>query len=94
MHILFLKLKGPYQLVNDKVFNALGLRNVFSVFGFNLKLEQNTYEYEDQYDYTLFIKKDIINEIKTSDSMENNISMLIRDSLIENLKIDVLLEKG
>jgi hypothetical protein len=92
MKVLFLDLKGSYRDVNKQVFDALGINGVFSVFGFSLKLEENTYNHEDDFDYTLFISKDVINEIDTSDANENEISAIIFDLLNRNLKVKILME--
>jgi hypothetical protein len=58
------------------------------------RLEENTYNYENDFDYTLFISKDIINEIKTSDNNEKAISEIVIELLTNNLQVKVLMEDG
>lgn len=94
MKVLFIKLSGAYREVNNAVFAALGLKDTYSIFGYSLRLEENHYDCEDEYPYTLFIERDPLTEIDSSDQTEALIAQIVHDLLSKNLKVAVNIENA
>ena len=105
---LFFKLDRDFDSVAKFVFNALDIKDVLqgeslnafggvyyksSVFGMNIKIEENSYEYEDCFNYTLFVKKNFDAAIKITDEIERSMLNLIVNLLSINLNIEIGMEK-
>ena len=105
---LFFKLDRDFDSVAKIVFNALDIKDVLqgeslnalgavyfksSVFGMNIKIEENSYEYEDCFNYTLFVKKNFDAAIKITDEIERSMLNLIVNLLSINLNIEIGMEK-
>ena len=107
MQLIFLNLDGKFEDVCTKVSGALGLSefaegdssNVshglyysYSVFGLSLKLESNSYDYEDSYSYMLSLKKDILSKINSDDQIIEMGSVIVAKLLAINLRVSVARE--
>jgi len=105
---LFFKLDRDFDSVAKFVFNALDIKDVLqgeslnalggvyyksSVFGMNIKIEENSYEYEDCFNYTLFVKKNFDAAIKITDEIERSVLNLIVNLLSINLNIEIGIER-
>lgn len=66
----------------------------YSVFGVEIKLEQNSYDYEDQFNYMIHIKKHSINALKIGSSIENMVASLSLQLLYNNCNVPMAVEKG
>jgi hypothetical protein len=104
MVLLFFNSDEPIQTVSKKVFDAIGLpifgevasENVLngfyfsaSNFGVLIKLELNSYDYEEDYKYMLSITKDATKKINPDSAEIVNTALIVRELLRRNLKIDI-----
>ncbi len=71
-----------------------GTYSVLSVLGFKLKLEQNSYDYEDQYNYMLSINEDYLSGVETDEDMAEDISDIIVKVLRKNVSFEIAQEKA
>jgi hypothetical protein len=103
---LFFNLSGTFDEVAIKVFNSLGIvdsyysgesSNVRSqsyfaikVFGVVIRLELNSYEYEDEYQYMISVSKDFVNnELKVLAMIESAVLNIVLTLITNNLLIEV-----
>ena len=102
MQHIFFNLDGDFQSVSSSVFSALGvgipcegdssnvLNGVYyshSIFGLNLKLERNSYDYEDRYAYMLSVTEDPQARIESNDQIAELCSSIVVKLLAMNLGI-------
>lgn len=66
----------------------------FNVFGMEIKLERNSYDYEEQYNYMIHIKENRTNNLKIDPNIENIMAGIILKLLCNNLNIPLAIEKG
>ena len=107
--MLFFNSEETLELVAKKVFSTLELNNYlrgtcqnvlddlyycFSVFGVNLKLELNSYDYEDEYRFMLTIKKDLASDLTVEIDTINNIAEIVYKLLSNQLQIVFAIEKA
>jgi len=71
-----------------------GTYNSYSIFGINIKLELNSYDYEDTYRFMLCVKKDMISSLKIDMDIENKVSEIVLRVLQYNLNIPIAVEKN
>jgi len=105
MHF-FLNSNEDFEQAAPLIFQALGVAkylegdssNVmggyyysYAVFGTNIKLEQNSYDYEDRYKFMLTVKKDITS-LTIDSAILNLIYEVIGKLLKSNLKMDIAVE--
>ncbi|MEP6750031.1 MAG: hypothetical protein ABJB86_19990 [Bacteroidota bacterium] len=108
MNPLFFNLEGSFEEVAKAIFRTLDIENILegdslnvfdgtyyesSVLGMIIRLEKNSYEYEDDFIYTLFVKKNYESSVKTNHKIEDAMLSLILDLLSINLHIDIGFEK-
>jgi hypothetical protein len=65
-----------------------------SIFGLQIRLELNSYDYEDDYNYMISIRKDYSMKIKLSDTAERYLAEIIAQLISKNLHIKVAREVG
>lgn len=109
IEILFFNLNDNSSDVANLVFNALGMPfnlegssahslhgkySSLSVFGLSMKLESNTYEYEDDYEYMLSIYKDKLTTLAVSDEVILCMVKVVARLLADNLGVCVAREVG
>jgi hypothetical protein len=105
-HLLF-NLDGDIHQVAARVFGALecgtpakgesfnvlnGVYYSCPVFGLNVKLESNAYDYEDEYSYVLSLKKNVLGNVKTDDRISELCAQVIGRLIVINLSILVARE--
>jgi len=105
---IFLNSDKELDQVAELIFKALGInhfwegdsRNVLegvynshSIFGINIKLELNAYDYEDEYKFMLHVKKDMVSPLKVDSSIENNVASIVLKLLYNNLDVPMAIEK-
>jgi hypothetical protein len=64
------------------------------IFGLLIRVEENSYDYEDRYAYMLSVKRDVIGNVHVRDGDIAAIARSIQHILADNMKIDVALEVG
>jgi hypothetical protein len=62
------------------------------VLGFKIKLESNSYDYEDQYNYTLSVTEDYATGLRVTDTMEEAMASIIAQLLSKNLPLTIAQE--
>jgi hypothetical protein len=107
MEHLFFSLSNEIEDVSNSVFKALGIKHkqegdsanvvggiyyVHDIFGCHIKLESNGYDWDDQYNYMITVKKDNTMGMIVSDQNVNTLAKLICELLCHNLRVDVALE--
>ena len=107
METLFFNLDGSFAEVAEKVFSALGAPefqegdslNVLggeyyeiSIFGASIRLEGNSYDYEDEYGYMLSIDEELPSELKVDPSVIEAIGRIAVRMLTDNLSTAVARE--
>lgn len=65
-----------------------------SVFGLRLKIEENSYDFEDRYRYMLTVKRDATKHVRVRDVDVTAIARSILHALSDNMKIDIAIEVG
>lgn len=106
---LFFYSDKQFDDVATIVFMALGITNYlegessnvlggyyysYSVFGVEIKLERNSYDYEDQFNFMIHIKERSINSLKADSSIGNTVSSITLKMLYDNLKMPMGFERG
>jgi len=106
---LFINLDKDFEMAKRIIFDALGLEHILEgdslnvlngtyfeagVFGMYIKLEQNSYEYEDDFNYTLFVDRDYSSSVKLTRDIEETMLNLVMKLLLVNLNIKIGIEKN
>jgi hypothetical protein len=60
-----------------------------SVLGVAIKLESNSYDYDDKYAYMIGVKEQLLSDLNVEDSIITSVTQVIITLLIVNLKIQV-----
>jgi len=104
---LFFNLDGDFEEVVRRIFLSLGIVSymegesvnvlgvtygVVNVFGVAIKIEQNCYDYEDDYDYMLSIRKDSLSSLNVDISVIKAISYVVARLIVNNEAIEVARE--
>jgi hypothetical protein len=105
---LFFKIEEEIEGVSEKVFGALGIldrvlegdsANVLhgiyytvTVFGIKLKLEYNSYDYDNVYNYMLGIKQDILSNVISNDNIVSQLTNIVLILLQNNLPTEIAYE--
>lgn len=105
---LFFAFPGEIQDAAKTVFNALGTSSAanrdslnvlggtytaLSLLGFKVKLEANSYDYEDKFNYMLSVNEDFLAKLKVDDDMEEALADIIAKLLVENTSLEIAQEK-
>lgn len=61
----------------------------FSILGSKIKIEYNSYDYEDKYNYMLSIKEDVNSGLKVNDEMIKQLTVIICELLVNNLNLNI-----
>lgn len=70
--------------------NALnGEYSALSVFGVSIKLEANTYDYEDDYKYMVSIYKDKLTELMVDEETVLPVAKIVARLLADNLNVEI-----
>lgn len=81
------------SLIGDSANSYGGTYYSFSIFGVRIKLEKNTYEYEDDYQYILSVTKDLLSSVKVNDGFITEVSNLICSLLAKSTQFKVAIER-
>lgn len=106
-HLFFDSDKGIGDVAN-MVFNVLGLqpelcesKNVLNdsyyevaIFGMKIRLEENCYDYEDQFQYMLSVKRNVLLDTTIHDDEINSIARIVQHIIADTLTIAVAIEVG
>ena len=105
---LFFSLPGELQDVTQTIFQVLGAsstteRNslnvlggtysMLSTLGFKIKLEPNSYDYEDKYNYMLSVTEDYLAGLTIEDGMEETLADIVAKLLSKNTSLEIAQEK-
>jgi hypothetical protein len=105
---LFFSFPGELQDATKTVFNALGTLpaanhdslnvlggtyTALSLLGFKIKLEANSYDYEDKFNYMLSVNEDFLANLRVDDEMEEGLADIIAKLLVENTSLEIAQEK-
>ena len=100
MYYLFINSEKEYEELSREIFKSLGIDsyfegdssnvmngyyNSFSFFGVKFKLEENSYDYEDDYRYMISIAKDRLSKVSCDESIET----MIKDVVIKVLQLNM-----
>ena len=91
--LLFSLLKAPFS-EGDSTNVLGGDYYVARLMGFRIKLERNSYDYEDQYNYMLTVREDFLDDLQVTDEMSESLAELIAQLLSKNLPLTVAHEKA
>lgn len=108
MEHLFFSISGGFENAAAKAFEALGMQRVegdsanspsgvyfeHRVFGIVFKLEENVYDYEDEYDYMMSIKKDVLSNLDVPDEVLTALVNVASTLLVKHLGVKVGVEIG
>ena len=64
----------------------------YSIFGVQIKLELNSYGYDDKYRYMLTVKKDVLSIVKPDEKTVDNVANIVGSYLSKFLKEGVMYE--
>lgn len=64
-----------------------------SVLGFKIKLERNSYDYEDQYNYMLSVNEDYLAGLNVDDEMAEAMAGIVAQLLSKNSSLTIAQEK-
>lgn len=70
-----------------------GVYYSFSIFGMTIRLESNSYDYEDEYYFMISVRKNLLSTKKTDKIIEENLTVIVARLLLENLKIEIAQEQ-
>jgi len=79
------KVGSSTHVLNGSYFN-------YTVFGCRIKLEKNSYDYDDQYNYMLSISINSLSNLNTDINVLKSMSTIIRMLLSKNLGIVIAYE--
>ncbi len=106
---VFFNSDGGLEEVSRSVFETIGLSHYlegdsqnslggsyssYSVFGINIRLELNSYDYEDDYKFMLLVRRDMNSRLKCDAGVEDEIATLVLKLLYNNLHIPLVIEKA
>jgi hypothetical protein len=105
---LFFSFPGELQEVTQVIFGLLGASStvqrdssnvlggtysVLSVLGFKIKLELNSYDYEDQYNYMLSVNEDYLTKLEVDEDMIEGVTDIVARLLSKNTSLKIAQEK-
>lgn len=110
MEHIFFNMKTGLAATATKVFNAIGITNnileedslnvlggiyyEYPILGCRIKLEQNSYEWEDKYKYMITVKKDVLSDVTANEENVRLLLQIVIDLLHRNLTVEVAVEVG
>ncbi|WP_374979208.1 hypothetical protein PSGK_20760 [Pseudomonas solani] len=87
--LVFYALGMPFNLKGSSANSLSGEYSSLSVFGLNVKLESNTYDYEDDYEYMISIYKDKLTKLVVCDDVILPVVKVVARLLTDNLGVVV-----
>lgn len=85
----FKSLGLPFGQKGGSLNSLRGEYSDISVFGINIKLEANTYDYEDNYKYMVSVYKDRLTELTVDQELVTLAAKMVARLLADNLKVNV-----
>ena len=70
-----------------------GTYSALSVLGFKIKLEPNSYDFEDQYNYILSVTEDYLAGLKVDDNTAEALADIVAKLVHKNTSLEVAQEK-
>jgi len=109
MKCIFFNYNDSLANTSRDIFKSLGLNNIIegestysinetyfkkSILGIELKLEENCYEHEEEFRFTLFVDQDALSRVKPLNSQETELLLtyLISQNISEFLGIKAFIE--
>ena len=107
MIAIFFNLNESIDNVSTVIFNSLGFRSILegdssnvlggiyyccNVFGSQIRLEYNSYDWDDVYNYMITVKDDVLVKPDIDDSLCKKIMEIIVAILSKNLNITIAVE--
>ena len=106
MEHLFFNMDGSFDEVARVVFDALGLSagegdsanvlggdyRVASSLGVDIRLERNSYDYEDDYEYMLSVRKNLASSLRVAPAVAEHVSRAAAQMLADNANVTVARE--
>ncbi|RZJ57566.1 MAG: hypothetical protein EOO55_03115 [Hymenobacter sp.] len=83
---------GASSVEGDSANVLGGTYTMASVLGFKIKLELNSYDYEDQYNYMLSVTEDYATGLRVDDAMEEAMAGIVAQLLSKNLPLAIAQE--
>lgn len=90
--LLFSLLKLPFS-EGDSANVLGGDYYVARLLGFRIKLERNSYDYEDEYNYMLSVEKDFRPSLRITDAMAESLAEILAQLLSQNLPLTIAYKK-
>lgn len=110
IELLFFNEALPIDDAVKSIFSAIGIQNnimegdsshvlngvyySYSVFGVEIKLELNSYDYDDKYNYMISVSEDVLSHLVINDDIVKNTTKTILDLLLENRYSEIAYEVG
>ena len=91
---LIFQVLGASSVEGDSANVLGGTYTMISVLGFKIKLELNSYDYEDQYKYMLSVGEDYVAGLHITDEMEERMGELVAQLLSRNLPLTIAQERA
>ena len=107
MNNIFFNIDGAFPQVAQQVFSALdfdqaiegdsantlsGIYFANSRSGVAFRLEENCYDYEEDYDYMLSVKEDWVKGMNVEEEVVDELALATAQSLAERFNIEVSIE--
>jgi len=106
---LFFFINEDIEKVAIKIFSILGNKNNFlegdsshvlggayysvSIFGIEIRLEKNSYDYDDEYNYMLRIAKDTFSDVIINTIIIKQLTNIVIALLVQNLNLKIAYEE-
>lgn len=106
---LFFFIDEDIEKVATKIFSTLGIKNGFlegdsshvlggvyysiSIFGIKIRIEKNSYDYDDEYNYMIRIAKDVFSNVIIDNSIIKQLTHIIIRLLVQNLNLKIAYEE-
>ena len=108
MELLFFNSNDVIDVVAARVFGFLGVNSavgesknvlnefyhVAEFFGMRFKIEENSYDYEDQFKFMLSVGRDVIRGAIVRDDDLVAVARIVQHLLADNLGLNLVLEVG
>ena len=82
------------SLEGDSANNASGIYFEYTAFGVKFKIEENVYGFEDEFEYMLSIRKDMLTDLEVPDDVPSVLASIASRMLAKNLNVEVGIETG
>ena len=107
MEHLFFNSGSSFSVTSKQFFTCIGVANFLqgdsantlggtycsvSLFGMVIKIEENAYDFEDDYNYMVTIRRDSHSSLKVGDSVAHDLALLVSRLLVDNQQTPVARE--